>query len=65
MQFIGSFATEGHREAILLISTELSEIMEMSDRVGVLYKGSLIAERDADRVTINELGLFMAGERPE
>lgn len=49
-------------KAILLISTELSEIMEMSDRIGVLYKGSLIAERDADKVTVHELGLFMAGE---
>jgi len=52
-------------KAILLISTELSEIMEMSDRIGVLYKGGLIAERDADKVTVHELGLFMAGEKPE
>lgn len=50
-------------KAILLISTELSEIMEMSDRIGVLYKGNLIAERDVDKVTIRELGLFMAGQK--
>jgi simple sugar transport system ATP-binding protein len=49
-------------KAVLLISTELSEIMEMSDRIGVLHKGNLIAERDADKVTIRELGLFMAGQ---
>lgn len=50
-------------KAILLISTELSEIMEMSDRIGVLYKGNLITEQDADKVTIRELGLFMAGQK--
>ncbi len=50
-------------KAILLISTELSEIMEMSDRIGVLYKGNVIAERDADKFTIRELGLFMAGQK--
>ncbi|MGE0075445.1 MAG: ABC transporter ATP-binding protein [Sphaerochaetaceae bacterium] len=48
-------------QAILLISTELSEIMEMSDRIGVLYKGGLIVERDADDFTVEELGLYMAG----
>jgi len=52
-------------KAILLISTELSEIMEMSDTIGVLYKGELIAQRKAGEVTIEQLGLFMAGERPE
>lgn len=48
-------------QAILLISTELSEIMEMSDRIGVLYKGGIVAERDADDFTLEEMGLFMAG----
>ncbi|WP_422477548.1 ABC transporter ATP-binding protein [Pleomorphochaeta sp. DL1XJH-081] len=48
-------------QAILLISTELSEIMEMSDRIGVLYKGGIIAERNAEDFTKEELGLYMAG----
>jgi simple sugar transport system ATP-binding protein len=48
-------------QAILLISTELSEIMEMSDRIGVLYKGGIIAERKSDEFTMEELGLYMAG----
>lgn len=48
-------------QAILLISTELSEIMEMSDRIGVLYHGKIIAERDAKDFTKDEIGLFMAG----
>jgi simple sugar transport system ATP-binding protein len=48
-------------QAILLISTELSEIMEMSDRIGVLYKGGIVAERKAEEFTKEELGLYMAG----
>lgn len=52
-------------KAILLISTELSEIMEMSDTIGVIYKGELSVERKAGEVTIEELGFFMAGGRPE
>jgi simple sugar transport system ATP-binding protein len=47
--------------AILLISSELSEIMSLSDRIVVLYEGSVQGEvsgEDADELT---LGLWMAG----
>jgi len=48
-------------KAILLISTELSEIMTLSDRIGVMYRGKLlkiIQNRDAK---VDEIGLLMAG----
>lgn len=51
--------------AVLLVSTELDEILEMSDRILVIFDGSvmdILPQRDA---TIEKLGLLMAGTRPE
>ncbi|MBM3137106.1 MAG: ABC transporter ATP-binding protein [Chloroflexi bacterium] len=51
--------------AILLVSTELDEIMQLSDRIAVMYRGEIIAIVDADMVTKEELGLLMAGVKTE
>ena len=53
------FAAKG--KAVLLISSELSEIMTLSDRVAVMYKGQIIGERKTEETTREELGLLMAG----
>jgi len=47
--------------AILLVSVELEEIMSLSDRIGVLYRGSMAGEFPADQITEEELGILMAG----
>ena len=47
--------------AILYISTELEEIMAMSDRIAVLYEGRFVAVLDAATATVEQLGLLMAG----
>jgi general nucleoside transport system ATP-binding protein len=47
--------------AILLISSDLEEVRSLSDRIGVLYQGQIVAERPVDKFTEKELGLFMAG----
>ena len=47
--------------AILLVSTELDEVMQLSDRIAVMYRGKIKAIVDADVVTKEELGLLMAG----
>ncbi len=49
--------------AILLISTELEEILDLSDRVIVLYEGRVMGERRAEefKYNVQELGLLMAG----
>ncbi|MEH2009195.1 ABC transporter ATP-binding protein [Nostoc sp.] len=47
--------------AILYISTELEEVMAMSDRIAVMYRGEFVAILDAQTVTIEEIGLLMAG----
>lgn len=49
--------------AILLISTELEEIMALSDRIAVLYEGQVVGVVDAADANINEIGLLMAGSK--
>lgn len=49
------------RKAILLVSLELSEIMNLSDRILVIYEGKIIAEFKAGEVSETEIGLMMAG----
>ncbi|MEG1716640.1 MAG: ABC transporter ATP-binding protein [Lachnospiraceae bacterium] len=57
------FRNEGH--AVLLISSELSEIMSLSDRVAVMYKGGIIGEVEPKSVTAEQVGLLMAGAKQE
>ena len=46
--------------AILLVSAELDEVLELSDRVAVIYRGRLVAIRDARTADKNEIGILMA-----
>lgn len=48
-------------KAILLISLELDEVMNLSDRILVMYEGEIVGEFKPKEVTVNELGLYMAG----
>ncbi len=47
--------------AILIVSTELDEVMALSDRILVMYRGKIVAERRPDETDTTKLGLFMAG----
>lgn len=47
--------------AILLVSTELDEIMELSDRILVLYQGRIMGELSQKAATREKIGLLMAG----
>jgi ABC-type uncharacterized transport system ATPase subunit len=47
--------------AILLVSTELDEVMELSDRIAVMFNGEIIAIVDSEKVTKEKIGLLMAG----
>ncbi|QEY33678.1 ABC transporter ATP-binding protein [Caproiciproducens galactitolivorans] len=47
--------------AVLLISSELSEVMSLSDRIIVMYKGRIIGELSPKEVSRSEIGLLMAG----
>ena len=49
--------------AILLISLELDEVMNLSDRILVMFEGGIVADLDPGEVTVQELGLYMAGSK--
>jgi simple sugar transport system ATP-binding protein len=49
--------------AILLISTDLDEIMQLSDRVAVMYEGQIVDTLDRDQATIEAIALLMAGDK--
>jgi simple sugar transport system ATP-binding protein len=49
--------------AVLLLSTELEEIISLSDRIAVMFKGEIIAVLEAEQATLERLGLLMAGIR--
>jgi len=57
-----------HRQrgaGILLISTELEEILTLSDRIAVMFQGEIVGMMDAGSVELEEIGLLMAGVRPQ
>ncbi|SEP59100.1 ABC transporter ATP-binding protein [Piscibacillus halophilus] len=50
---------------VLLISFELDEIFNLSDRIAVIYEGKIVAEVKPDETNHDELGLLMAGSNEE
>ena len=51
--------------AVLLVSLELDEVMNLSDRILVMYEGEIVGEFRPDEVTVQELGLYMAGAKKQ
>ena len=52
-------------KAVLLVSLELDEVMNLSDRIIVIYEGELVGEFRPDEITVQELGLYMAGAKKQ
>lgn len=50
-------------KAILLVSLELEEVMNLSDRILIIYEGKIVVEVEPKNVTIQEIGLYMAGTK--
>jgi len=48
-------------KAVLLISLELDEVMDVSDRILVIFEGKIVADVKPKEVSYKELGLYMAG----
>lgn len=48
---------------VLLVSTELEEILSMSDRIAVMYEGEIMGVVNREDATVSELGLMMAGSK--
>lgn len=51
--------------AVLLVSTELDEILALSDRIGVIYKGSILGEMPRSEISMEKIALWMAGHGME
>ena len=50
-------------KAVLLVSLELDEVMNLSDRILVIYEGEIVGQLDPKTTTVQELGLYMAGAK--
>jgi simple sugar transport system ATP-binding protein len=52
-------------KAVLLVSLELDEVLNVSDRILVIYEGEIVADLDPEKITEQDLGLYMAGAKRE
>ena len=50
-------------DAVLLVSLELEEVMNVSDRILVMFEGEIVGELNPKETTVEELGLYMAGTK--
>ena len=58
-------AARDNGKAVLLVSLELDEVMNVSDRILVMYEGEIVGEFDPRETTVEELGLYMAGAKKQ
>jgi len=56
-------ATRDAGKAVLLMSLELDEVMDVSDRILVMYEGEIVGELNPKETTAQELGLYMSGAK--
>lgn len=56
-------ATRDAGKAVLLVSLELEEVMNVSDRILVMYEGEIVGELNPKTTTVQELGLYMSGAK--
>jgi general nucleoside transport system ATP-binding protein len=47
--------------AVLIVSLELDEVMDISDRILVMFEGKIVKETSPKKITMKEIGLYMAG----
>lgn len=52
-------------KGILLVSLELDEVMNISDRIYVMYEGEVVGQLDPRQTTVQELGLYMSGAKKQ
>ncbi len=50
-------------KGVLLVSLELDEVMEVSDRILVIFEGEVVADLNPKEITVQELGLYMSGSK--
>ncbi len=52
-------------KAVLLVSLEMDEVMDVADRILVMYEGEIVGELNPKTTTAEEMGLYMAGAKRE
>ena len=52
-------------KAVLLVSLEMDEVMDVSDRILVMYEGEIVGQLDPKKTTAEEMGLYMSGAKRE
>ena len=50
-------------DAVLLVSLELDEVLNISDRILVMYEGEIVGEFKSNETNATELGLYMSGAK--
>lgn len=50
-------------KGVLLVSLEMDEVMNLADRILVMYEGEIVGELDPKKTNMKELGLYMAGAK--
>jgi simple sugar transport system ATP-binding protein len=50
---------------VLLISEDLDELLEVADRIAVMFEGRVVGVVPADEADVDSIGLMMAGEQPQ
>jgi ABC-type uncharacterized transport system ATPase subunit len=58
-------AARDEGKAVLLVSLEMDEVLDMSDRILVMFDGEIVGELDPKTTTAEEMGLYMAGAKRE
>ena len=63
IEYVHQYIVEARNrnKAVLLVSFEIDEIMNLSDRIEVIFEGKIVVSKEAEKVTEEELGLEMAG----
>ena len=60
-----AIAARDEGKAVLLVSLEMDEVLDVSDRILVMYEGEIVGELDPKTTTAEEIGLYMAGAKRE
>ncbi len=63
IEYVSERLREAARDGVgvLLISTELEEVLDLADRIVVMFRGRIVGEMDRDGVDLERLGLLMSG----
>ena len=48
--------------AVLVVSTELEEVLDLADRIAVIHRGRIVGEMPRERIDLDRIGMMMGGQ---